>query len=186
MVAPVVGIFLTDSAVSTSAKDDVRKSLEAAYSQTAPFKPVAAVLGSLLSVAEDPPVATLQQFNSVLSQLQQCRDDPTADSAALLHRLIAMLQYFEFHRQLPSPKMIESMCIAFFPTSLSSAMSIEELATPAVKGLPFELLLEYGSLLMDCLIQTDAAMYSLIHVSIKLLGSAACLEGNEVLHANIL
>ena len=181
MLVPVLGIFLTDPAVSTSAKNDVHKSLEAAHSDTAPFKPVAAILASLLSVAKDPPVATLQQFNSILTQLQQCRYDPTADSASMLHRLIAMLQHFEFHRQLPSPKMIENMCTALFPTSLSSAMSIEELATPAVKGLPLELLLEYGSLLMDCLIQTDVTTPCLVHLSVKLLGSATCLEGNEVL-----
>ena len=180
MLVPVLGIFLTDPAVCTSSKDDVRKSLEAAYSQTAPFKTVAAVLSSLLNVAEDLPVVTPQQFNSILTQLQQCRYDPTADSASLLHRLVAMLQYFKFHYQLPSSKMIENICIAFFPTSLSSSMSVEELATPAVKGLPLELLLEYGCLLMDCLIQTDVTTPCLVHLSVKLLGSAACLEGYEV------
>lgn len=181
MVAPVLAIFLTDPAVSTSAKDDVRKSLEAACSDAAPIKPVAAVVGSLLSVAEDPPVATRRQFCSILTQLQQCRDDPTSNSASLLHRLFAMLQYFKFHRRLPSPKLIENICMALFPTSLSRSASIQELVTPALKDLPLEVVLEYGGLLIDCLIETDAAMSCLIDISIKLLGSAACLEGNEVL-----
>lgn len=178
MVAPVLGIFLTDPAVPASAKDDVRKSLEAAYSDTAPFKPVAAFVDSLLSVA------TSQQFRSILTQLQQCRDDPNSDSASLLHRLFAMLQYFNFHRRWPSTKLIESICIALFPSSLSSATSIEELVTPAVKDLPLELVLEYGDLLLGCLVETDASMSCWIDISIKLLGSAACLEGSEVLEVH--
>ena len=181
MVAPIFGIFFTDPAVSTSAKSEVRKLLEAACSDAAPFKPVAAVLGSLLSVADNPPVATSQQLHSILTQLQQCRDDSTRDTAPLLYCLFAILQYYRFHRRFPSSKRIESICITLFPMSLSHSASMTELATPAVKDLPLELLLEYGNLLMDRFIQNAAAMSSLLHISIKLLGSAACLEGNEVL-----
>lgn len=181
MVAPVLGIFLTDPAVSASAKEEVRELLEAAYPATAGFfEPIAATLGSLLSVAKDPPVATPEQFHSTITQLQLCRYDPTCDSASVLHRLIAMLHYFKFHQQLTSPILVESISIALFPASLSSALSIEELATPSVKGLPLELLLEYGSLLMDCLVQTGATTSYLVGMSIKLLGSAACLEGDQV------
>ena len=181
MIAPVLRIFLADPAVSTPAKEEVRRSLAAACSDAVPFfEPVAAVLGSLLSVAETPLRATPRQFHSTLTELQQCIAHPTGDSASLLHRLLAMLQYFSFHQKLTSPEMAHNICMALFPASVSSLASIEELSTPAVKGLPLELILEYGSLLLDCLIQTDATISCLIDISIKLLGSFACLEGNEV------
>lgn len=180
MIAPVLRIFFVDPAFSASAKEEVHTLLAAACSATAFVKPVAAVLSLLLKLAESPVVATPQDFESTLTDLQECTPLATGDSASLLHRLIAMLEYFKFHQQLTSPKMAKNICTALFPTSLSRSTSIEELITPALKGLPLEIFLSYGGLLMDCLLQANATKSCLIEISTKLLGSAAFLERNEV------
>lgn len=184
MVAPALRIFFTDPMLSSSAKKDVCTSLATACLEAAPFsKPVTALLHSLLSVAEVPPVPTVRYLHSTLSQLQDLREDPSSECADHLHNLMSVLQYYMFHQKLTTPDMAEmvaSACKAFFPASLLSTPSIHDLATPAMKSLPLELIMEYGILLMDCLVQARAEKEAIMEMALKLFGSQSSLKRSEV------
>ena len=190
MVVPALRIFFVDPVLSSSAKTDVSASLATACSEAAAFsKPVSALLHSVLSVAETPPVPTPMQFYSTLEQLQLCRDGPCDEFADHLNSLMSILQYFKFHQKLTTPSMAElvtSACKALFPASLLSSQSIHNLATPTMKSLPLELFMEYGILLMECLVQARAEKKIILETafSLRLLGChpSLSMKRSEVRH----
>lgn len=184
MVAPALRIFFADPVLSSSGKEDVRTSLATACAEAAPFsKPVAALLQSLLHVTEAPPVPTPQQFCSTFTQLQHCREGTSSEPADHLNNLMSAIQYFKFHQKLTSPdaaEMVVCACKALFPASLLSTPSIQDLVTPAMKSLPLELIVEYGILLMNCLVKTRAEQDIIMEMAFKLFRIQSSLKRSEV------
>ena len=83
-------------------------------------------------------------------------------------------------------ELVTSACKALFPASLLSNQSIHDLATPTMKSLPFELLMEYGILLMECLVQARGKKETALEMafSLKLLGChpSLSMKRSEVHH----
>ena len=170
MVSPALRLFFTDPAFSSSMKEDVCVSLAAAPFETASNKLIADHLKSLLSVAEEPPIATTHQLLSTLTQLQQCSGDCTS----ALHRFFAMLQYFKYNQKLTSPgvaEVVSCACRVLFPITLLTASSIQQLTTPTFKSLTLEQTMDYAFVLLDCLVQTEAETELIIEMTVKLLCS---------------
>lgn len=189
MAASVLRLFFTDSAFTSSLKADVYASLAAAPFDTASNKLVANLLISLLSVGEDPPVATPQNLQSTLIQLQQRIGNPTSESdpASELHRLISMLQYFKCNQQLNFPSLAEivsAACRVLFPVTLLSASSIQQLTTPTFTALTLELTEEYALLLLECLVQMKAETELIVEMALKVLGSHLHFRTAKVLFIN--
>ena len=173
MVVPALRIFFADPVLPSSAKRDVCTSLATACSEAAAFsKPVSALLHSVLSVAETPPVPTPAQFCSTLKRFQLCWDAACDEFPNHLNRLMSILQYFKFHQKLATPNMAELVtgaCKALFPASLSSSQSHHNLAIPTMKFRPLELFVEYGILLMECLVQASAEKETILQMAFNLM-----------------
>ena len=187
MLLPVMQMFFVSPAISSCAKEDVTECLSQCLQQD-PSNPIIELLHCFMQIATHGVCADAQGRRQLLTYLQQAvsrkpslhtlHDNMTGElvksDAALLHCTMAVVQHSAFSNHVGGPEiedMLATICSLLFPATLADVASLEELVAirsdHGLQEMSVHLLLEYGTVLLQCTSTPDLAA----ELVFKLMGS---------------
>lgn len=179
MLLPVMQMYFVSPSMSRSAKEDVAECLSQCLQQDLP-SPIIELLNCFKQVATCTILADKRGHYQLLSHLQQAVSrtgslgELAGTNPALLHCALAVVQYMRFYNCASEAEMdniIVTTYALLFPAILTDAASLEELVTIRadydLEEISLPLLLEYGTVLLQCTSTPDVA----VELIFKLMGS---------------
>lgn len=189
-----MGMFFVSPFMSSHAKEGVAKCLKqclAVFPSGSAFE----LLNCVLQIATNGTVADMDGRRQLLNNLQQAMSmniplhtagdgsmgELSHTGPILLHCAMAVLQYMKFYNCASATEMedmVSAICALLFPAILADVASQEELvavsANHGFEQISLPLLLEYGTLLLQCSTPDQAA-----ELVFKLMGNQLPLKASN-------